>query len=80
MWYKRLLAVYRPQHLISRERERERERERQAPRGPSGLVTDANFHPLPWRLSGSRKDPTCTLFRKLLTTFSTCSQVKRKSD
>lgn len=28
----------------------ERERERQAPRGPSGLVTDANFHPLPCTL------------------------------
>ena len=24
MWYKRLLAVYRPQHLVSRERERDR--------------------------------------------------------
>ena len=46
MWCKRLLAVYRPQHLVSWERERER----QAPRGPSGLVTDANFHPLPCTL------------------------------
>ena len=28
----------------------EREREREAPRGSSGLVTDANFHPLPCTL------------------------------
>ena len=40
----------------------ERERETRAPRGPSGLVTDANFYPLPCRLSGFRKDPTCITF------------------
>ena len=36
MWCKRLLAVYRPQHLVSRERERERER------GPQGVLWAGN--------------------------------------
>lgn len=79
MWYKRLLAVYRPQHLVSRERESERH-------GPLG-------GPLGWELMpastlcpadslASEKTPHVlpSLFRKPLTKFSTSSQVKTKSD